>query len=84
VPQAIRRAGSGVKASAVLGGAGRCGAADLFAMKAHFGRCAPWTDVACCADFTQDGCINLADLFSLKESFGTSGYSPSTGNQDCP
>ncbi|MHC4476853.1 MAG: hypothetical protein ACYTEL_14495 [Planctomycetota bacterium] len=58
--------------------------ADLFALKAHFGKCAPWTLPECCADFTQDGCINLADLFGLKAGFGSSGYSPSTGNQDCP
>ncbi|MHC4866126.1 MAG: C10 family peptidase [Planctomycetota bacterium] len=58
--------------------------ADLFALKAHFGKSAPWTPPECCADFTQDGSINLADLFALKAGFGTSGYSPSTGNQDCP
>ncbi|MHC4476855.1 MAG: dockerin type I repeat-containing protein [Planctomycetota bacterium] len=58
--------------------------ADLFALKAHFGKCAPWTPPECCADFTQDGCINLADLFALKAGFGTSGHVPSTGNQDCP
>jgi hypothetical protein len=58
--------------------------ADLFALKAHFGKCAPWTPPECCADFTQDGCINLSDLFLLKGGFGMSGYSPSTGNQGCP
>ncbi|MHC4475656.1 MAG: PEP-CTERM sorting domain-containing protein [Planctomycetota bacterium] len=58
--------------------------ADLFALKAYFGRCAPWTAPECCADFTHDGCINLADLYVLKRNFGTSGYTPSTGNQTCP
>jgi exo-beta-1,3-glucanase (GH17 family) len=57
---------------------------DLFALKAHFGQCAPWTDPECCADFNQDECVNLGDLFVLKTGFGTSGYSPSTGNQVCP
>ncbi|MHC4474344.1 MAG: hypothetical protein ACYTEL_01780 [Planctomycetota bacterium] len=56
----------------------------LFALKADFGTCAPWTDPKCCADFTQDGCINVADLFVLKAGFGTQGYSPATGNQSCP
>jgi parallel beta-helix repeat protein len=63
---------------------GNINLADLFALKAHFGKSAPWTPPECCADFTQDGSINLADLFALKAGFGTSGYSPSTGNQDCP
>jgi hypothetical protein len=58
--------------------------ADLFAIKADFGTSAPWTGKECCADFTHDGNVNLADLFRLKAGFGTSGYSPSTGNQDCP
>jgi hypothetical protein len=58
--------------------------ADIFAMKANFGKCAPWTGRQCCADFTRDGCINLTDLFALKAGFGSSGYSPSTGNQICP
>jgi hypothetical protein len=58
--------------------------ADLFALKADFSKCAPWAAPECCADFTQDDCINLGDLFALKAGFGTSGYSPSTGNQSCP
>lgn len=58
--------------------------ADLFALKAAFGKSAPWTDASCCSDFTQDGSVNLGDLFALKAGFGTTGYSPSTGNQDCP
>jgi hypothetical protein len=63
---------------------GNVNLADLFALKAHFGKCAPWTDPACCADFTQDDCINLADLFALKAGFGSGPYSPSTLNQNCP
>ncbi|MHC4474468.1 MAG: right-handed parallel beta-helix repeat-containing protein [Planctomycetota bacterium] len=63
---------------------GNVNLADLFALKAHFGKSAPWTPPECCADFTQDGSINLADLFGLKAGFGSSGYSPSTGNQNCP
>jgi hypothetical protein len=58
--------------------------ADLFALKADFGKSAPWTANECCADFTQDGSINLGDLFALKAGFGTSGYNPSTANQNCP
>jgi hypothetical protein len=58
--------------------------ADMFALKAHFGKCAPWTPPECCPDVTQDNCINLADLFTLKAGFGSSGYSPSTGSQNCP
>jgi hypothetical protein len=58
--------------------------ADLFALKANFGKSAPWTDNECCADFTHDGSIDLTDVFALKYGFGSGGYSPSTGNQDCP
>jgi hypothetical protein len=74
-------------AGQVLGDAtcdGSMGPADLSALKAAFGRSAPWMDPACCADFNHDGAINLADLFILKASHGTTGYSPSTGNQTCP
>jgi hypothetical protein len=56
----------------------------LFALKASFGVCAPWTDPKCCADFNHDGCVNLGDLFILKANYGTTGLSPSTGNQNCP
>jgi hypothetical protein len=38
----------------------------------------------CCADFTQDDSINLADLFILKAGFGSGPYAPSAANQDCP
>jgi hypothetical protein len=63
---------------------GQINLADLFALKAHFGKCAPWTPPECCSDYNQSGCINLADLFILKAGFGTFGYVPSTGNQNCP
>ncbi|MHC4527608.1 MAG: DUF7901 domain-containing protein [Planctomycetota bacterium] len=58
--------------------------ADLFALKAHFGKCAPWTPPECCADFNHDDCVNLGDLFALKAGFGTGPYAPATGNQNCP
>lgn len=57
--------------------------ADLFALKAGFGRCAPWTAPHCCADFNQDGCVNLGDLYILKWA-GFCPVGPSTGNQNCP
>jgi hypothetical protein len=63
---------------------GQVNLADLFALKAHFGKCAPWLPTECCSDYNQSGCINLADLFILKAGFGTFGYVPSTGNQNCP
>jgi hypothetical protein len=58
--------------------------ADLFALKAAFGKSAPWTAPDCCSDYNNDNACNLGDLFVLKAGFGTSGYDPSTGNQDCP
>jgi predicted outer membrane repeat protein len=57
---------------------------DLLALKAGFGESAPWIPPVCCADFNHDGSVNLSDLLVLKVGFDTSGYSPSTGNQDCP
>jgi subtilisin-like proprotein convertase family protein len=57
---------------------------DLFALKASFGKCAPWTAPECCSDYDQSGCVNLGDLFVLKAGFGTGPYAPSTGNQNCP
>jgi hypothetical protein len=62
---------------------GNVNLADLFALKAHFGKGAPWTGNECCTDFSHDGSVNLEDLFTLKAGFGTSDYSPSTGNQNC-
>ncbi|MHC4474852.1 MAG: S8 family serine peptidase [Planctomycetota bacterium] len=58
--------------------------ADLFALKAAFGKSAPWAGVECCGDFNHDDSVNLGDLFILKANFGSGPYSPSTGNQDCP
>ncbi|MHC4478431.1 MAG: C10 family peptidase [Planctomycetota bacterium] len=63
---------------------GNVNLADLFALKEHFGKSAPWTKPECCADFTRDGSINLADLFALKAGFGSGPYSPSTLEDDCP
>jgi hypothetical protein len=63
---------------------GNAALGDLFALKASFGVCAPWTGPQCCADFNHDGCANLGDLFILKANYGTTGLSPSTGNQTCP
>lgn len=63
---------------------GNVNLADLFALKAHFGKSAPWTPPECCSDYDQNGSINLADLFALKAGFGSGPYSPSTLNQDCP
>jgi hypothetical protein len=63
---------------------GNIGLADLFALKAAFGRSAPWVDPECCSDYNHDNSVNLADLFILKGNYGTTGLSPSTGNQNCP
>jgi hypothetical protein len=56
---------------------------DLFALKAAFGKNCPWVNPECCSDYNNSGGVNLADLFILKAGFGTSGYLPSTGNQNC-
>jgi hypothetical protein len=63
---------------------GRVDLADLYPFKAYYGRSAPWMGNDCCADFNHDGHVSLGDLFILKAGFGTGGYSPSTGNQNCP
>jgi hypothetical protein len=63
---------------------GQCNLADLFCFKASFGAGAPWAGNQCCADFNHDQSVNLGDLFVLKAGFGSSGYVPSTGNQNCP
>jgi hypothetical protein len=57
---------------------------DLLALKFAFSKSAPWVPPECCADFNHDDSVNLGDLLVLKAGFDTSGYSPSTGNQDCP
>jgi hypothetical protein len=58
--------------------------ADLMALKAAWGKSAPWTDPDCCADFDNSGAVNLADLMALKAGWGTTGHTPSTLNQTCP
>jgi hypothetical protein len=58
--------------------------ADLFALKAHFGKSAPWNGDECCVDFDHSGVVNLADLFILKWGFKLGSFSPSTANQNCP
>jgi hypothetical protein len=63
---------------------GNINLADLFALKAYFGSCAPWTAPECCSDYNQSGCVNLGDLFILKAGFSSGPYVPSTGNQNCP
>jgi hypothetical protein len=58
--------------------------ADLFALKANFGKCAPWTASECCSDYNHDGCVDLDELFRLKASWGWVPDCTSTGNQNCP
>jgi hypothetical protein len=57
---------------------------DLAALKAAWNAHPPWTPPYCCADFSRDDYVNLDDLAALRAGWGTSGYTPSTGNQDCP
>jgi hypothetical protein len=38
----------------------------------------------CCADFNHDEQVDFIDLGILKANFFNCGYSPSTGNQNCP
>jgi hypothetical protein len=63
---------------------GRIDLADLFALKAHFGKCAPWTGSECCSDYDHDGCVELPELYRLKASWGWVPDCTSTGNQNCP
>ncbi|MHC4867644.1 MAG: hypothetical protein ACYTEX_26535 [Planctomycetota bacterium] len=56
----------------------------MFALKAAFGKSAPWSGSECCSDYNHDQSVNLGDLFILKAGFGSSGYLPSTGSQICP
>ena len=58
--------------------------ADLLALKAAWGKAAPWTPPFCCADFNHDGSVNLGDLLILKTDWNTCCLLPGTGNQDCP
>ena len=55
---------------------------DLIALKAAWGRDAPWTPPYCCADLNHDGAVNLADLLPIKLCWGTGGW-PSKLNQVC-
>jgi hypothetical protein len=57
---------------------------DLVALKAAWGKSAPYTPPFCCADFNHDGAINLGDLVILKQNWGRTGFAPSTANQTCP
>lgn len=57
---------------------------DLLALKAAWGKAAPWTPPFCCADFNQSGAVNLGDLLILKANWGSSGLLPATNNQSCP
>jgi hypothetical protein len=63
---------------------GQVNLADLYALKANFGRSAPWIAPDCSADFDHDGSVSESDLLILRDYFGTSGYTPSTLNQTCP
>ena len=57
---------------------------DLVALKAAWGKTAPWTPPSCCADFDHTGAVNLGDLVILKMFWGTGLYLPSKTNQSCP
>ncbi|MHC4111740.1 MAG: hypothetical protein ACYSUY_11745 [Planctomycetota bacterium] len=57
---------------------------DLLALKADFGKCAPWTASECCSDYNHDGCVDLSELYILKANWGWHDCRPSTGNQTCP
>jgi len=58
--------------------------ADLIQLKQAFGTSKGQANYNCCADYDQNETINFGDLILLKQHFGTSGYTPSTGIQDCP
>ena len=57
---------------------------DLLALKAAWGKAAPWTPPYCCADFNQSDAVNLGDLLILKANWGTTGLLPATKNLACP
>ncbi|MHC4477480.1 MAG: right-handed parallel beta-helix repeat-containing protein, partial [Planctomycetota bacterium] len=63
---------------------GNINLADLYALKTYFATCKGDSWYNCCADFDHTECVTLGDLYTLKAYFGTSGYSPSIGNQMCP
>ena len=58
--------------------------ADLIQLKQGFGTLKGQANYNCCADYDQNERINFGDLIILKQHFGTSGYTPSTGIQECP
>ena len=57
---------------------------DLLALKMSFFQNKGDANYNCCADFDQSESVNFSDLLILKMYFFTSGYSPSTLNQNCP
>ncbi|MHC4482882.1 MAG: dockerin type I domain-containing protein, partial [Planctomycetota bacterium] len=57
---------------------------DLAALNAAWGMSSPYANPHCRADFNHDGCVDDTDLAILETNFSTSGYSPSTGNENCP
>jgi len=57
---------------------------DLIQLKQAFGTSKGQANYNCCADYDHNETINFGDLILLKQHFGTSGYSPSTGIQECP
>ena len=57
---------------------------DLLALKAAWGKSAPWTSPYCCSDYNHSGSVMLDDLLTLKAGWGKSGFVPSTGAQGCP
>jgi hypothetical protein len=57
---------------------------DLGYLKATFFSAKGDDNYVCCADFNHDDKINFLDLGIIKANYFTTGYSPSTGNQDCP
>lgn len=63
---------------------GNINLADLLALKAAWGKTAPWTPPYCCADFNHSNSVNLGDLLILKVNWGKTGLLLATKNQYCP
>ena len=63
---------------------GNINLADLLALKAAWGKAAPWTPPYCCSDFNHSDSVNLGDLLILKANWGITGLLPATKNQNCP
>jgi outer membrane protein assembly factor BamB len=57
---------------------------DLGRLKRALPSCMGNPNYDCCADYNHDYCCDSVDMDILKANFFTSGYSPATGNQDCP